>query len=145
VAPAVSGLAIVDAVVAAIGDRPIRAPGSARPAVVEPRREEDLAGRHVVVTGGGTAEPIDPVRFIGNRSTGRMGVAIAEAALDRGASVTLIVGLVAIALPSVRESSRLRRPRQCAPPSSMSSSDRMAGAGWTPSHGRAAVIDFRRG
>jgi phosphopantothenoylcysteine decarboxylase/phosphopantothenate--cysteine ligase len=91
--------AIVDAVVAAIGDRPIRAPGSARPAVVEPRREEDLAGRHVVVTAGGTAEPIDPVRFIGNRSTGRMGLAIAEAALDRGASVTVIAGLVAIALP----------------------------------------------
>ena len=55
-------------------------------------READLAGRHIVVTAGGTAEPIDPVRFIGNRSTGKMGVAIAEAALDRGAQVTLIAG-----------------------------------------------------
>jgi phosphopantothenoylcysteine decarboxylase/phosphopantothenate--cysteine ligase len=90
---------IVDAVVAAIGGRPIRAPGSARPALVEPRREEDLAGRHLVVTAGGTAEPIDPVRYIGNRSTGKMGIALAEAALDRGASVTLIAGLVTIELP----------------------------------------------
>ena len=40
-----------------------------------------MAGWHVVVTAGGTAEPIDPVRYIGNRSTGKMGVAIAEAAL----------------------------------------------------------------
>ena len=45
----------------------------------------DLEGRHVVVTAGGTAEPIDPVRFIGNRSSGKMGVAIAEAAVGRGA------------------------------------------------------------
>jgi len=90
---------IVDAVVAAIGDRPIRAPGAARPALVEPRHEEDLAGRHVVVTAGGTAEPIDPVRFIGNRSTGKMGMAIAQAALDRGASVTIVAGLVSVAPP----------------------------------------------
>ncbi len=55
-----------------------------------PARDADLAGRHVVVTAGGTREAIDPVRFIGNRSTGKMGVAIAEAALDRGARVTLI-------------------------------------------------------
>jgi phosphopantothenoylcysteine decarboxylase/phosphopantothenate--cysteine ligase len=52
-----------------------------------------------VVTAGGTAEPIDPVRFIGNRSTGKMGVAIAEAALARGARVTLIAGSVSIPLP----------------------------------------------
>jgi phosphopantothenoylcysteine decarboxylase/phosphopantothenate--cysteine ligase len=52
----------------------------------------DLAGRHVVVTAGGTAEPIDPVRFVGNRSSGKMGIAIAEEALDRGAAVTLILG-----------------------------------------------------
>jgi phosphopantothenoylcysteine decarboxylase/phosphopantothenate--cysteine ligase len=49
-----------------------------------------LAGRRVVVTAGGNHEPIDPVRFIGNRSSGRMGYAIAEAARDRGASVVLI-------------------------------------------------------
>lgn len=49
-----------------------------------------LAGRHVVVTAGGTREPIDPVRFVGNRSSGKMGVAVAEAALRHGAEVTLI-------------------------------------------------------
>jgi phosphopantothenoylcysteine decarboxylase/phosphopantothenate--cysteine ligase len=53
-----------------------------------------------VVTAGGTAEPIDPVRFIGNRSSGRMGVAVAEAALARGARVTLIAGTMSVAPPS---------------------------------------------
>ena len=54
--------------------RPIRAPDPADSAAhVEPPREADLSGRHVVVTAGGTAEPIDPVRFIGNRSTGQDG------------------------------------------------------------------------
>jgi len=99
--------AIVEAVVAAIGDRPIRRPdpadrpprlaGSAADALA--RDVDDLAGRHVVVTAGGTAEPIDPVRYIGNRSTGTMGVAIAEAARDRGARVTLIAGMVSVPLP----------------------------------------------
>ena len=92
---------IVDAVVDAVGDRPVRAlDPAARPPLVTPSREADLSGRHVVVTAGGTAEPIDPVRFIGNRSTGRMGVALAEAALDRGATVTLIAGTVSVDLPA---------------------------------------------
>jgi len=56
----------------------------------------DLAGRRVVVTAGGTREPIDPVRFVGNRSSGRMGVALAEAAARRGAAVTLIAANVGI-------------------------------------------------
>jgi len=60
----------------------------------------DLAGRHVVITAGGTAEPIDPVRFVGNRSTGKMGIAIAEDALDRGAAVTLILGHVSVDAPA---------------------------------------------
>ncbi|HEX6540713.1 MAG TPA: bifunctional phosphopantothenoylcysteine decarboxylase/phosphopantothenate--cysteine ligase CoaBC [Ktedonobacterales bacterium] len=55
-------------------------------------REGDLAGRRVIVTAGGTREPIDPVRFVGNRSSGLMGFALAEAARDRGADVTLITG-----------------------------------------------------
>jgi len=59
----------------------------------------DLAGRRIVVSAGGTHEPIDPVRFIGNRSSGKMGFAIAEAARDRGAAVTLVCGLVALATP----------------------------------------------
>ncbi|MDE2986558.1 MAG: bifunctional phosphopantothenoylcysteine decarboxylase/phosphopantothenate--cysteine ligase CoaBC [Chloroflexota bacterium] len=50
----------------------------------------DLRGRHVIVTAGGTREPIDPVRFVGNHSSGKMGVAVAEAARDQGAAVTLI-------------------------------------------------------
>ncbi|RJO62578.1 MAG: bifunctional phosphopantothenoylcysteine decarboxylase/phosphopantothenate--cysteine ligase CoaBC [Dehalococcoidia bacterium] len=53
-------------------------------------RDGDMAGKKVVVTAGGTREPIDPVRFIGNRSSGKMGCALAEAARDRGATVTLI-------------------------------------------------------
>ena len=54
------------------------------------RSRYDYAGRHVVVTAGGTREPIDPVRYIGNNSSGKMGFALAAAAADRGASVTLI-------------------------------------------------------
>jgi phosphopantothenoylcysteine decarboxylase/phosphopantothenate--cysteine ligase len=55
-------------------------------------RGRDLAGRRIVVTAGPTFEPIDPVRFIGNRSTGKMGFAVAAEAFDRGADVTLVVG-----------------------------------------------------
>ena len=91
---------IVDAAVAAIDGRPVRAPDPAmRPPVAAPIRDADLGGRHLVVTVGGTREAIDPVRYIGNRSTGRMGVAIAEAALARGADVTLIAGSVEVGLP----------------------------------------------
>jgi phosphopantothenoylcysteine decarboxylase/phosphopantothenate--cysteine ligase len=54
------------------------------------RARYDMAGRRVVVTAGGTREPIDPVRFISNYSSGKMGFAIAAAAADRGASVTLV-------------------------------------------------------
>ncbi|HET7830590.1 MAG TPA: bifunctional phosphopantothenoylcysteine decarboxylase/phosphopantothenate--cysteine ligase CoaBC [Candidatus Limnocylindrales bacterium] len=92
---------IVDAVVAAVGDRPVRqADPATRPPVVAEPRDRDLEGRHVVVSAGGTAEPIDPVRFIGNRSTGKMGVAIAEAALARGARVTIVAGRVETPLPA---------------------------------------------
>jgi phosphopantothenoylcysteine decarboxylase / phosphopantothenate---cysteine ligase len=52
----------------------------------------DLAGRRVVVTAGPTWEPIDPVRFVGNRSSGKMGFAVAAEAFERGADVTLVVG-----------------------------------------------------
>ncbi len=62
-------------------------------------RAGDLEGLHVVVTAGGTREPLDPVRFIGNRSSGTMGAAIAEAARDRGASVTLIAGAMSVTPP----------------------------------------------
>jgi len=62
-------------------------------------RGGDLAGRKVVVTAGGTQEPIDPVRFIGNPSSGRMGYSLAEAARDRGAVVTLIAGPTTLPKP----------------------------------------------
>ena len=54
------------------------------------RHEGALRSRHVLVTAGGTREPIDPVRYVGNRSSGRMGFALAAAARDRGAAVTLV-------------------------------------------------------
>jgi phosphopantothenoylcysteine decarboxylase/phosphopantothenate--cysteine ligase len=55
-------------------------------------RGRDLAGRRIVVTAGPTWEPIDPVRFLGNRSTGKMGFEVATEAFARGADVTLVVG-----------------------------------------------------
>lgn len=63
----------------------------------------DLAGRKIVVTAGGTQEPIDPVRHIGNRSSGKMGFAVAEAARDRGASVTLITAPTSLPNPTGME------------------------------------------
>jgi phosphopantothenoylcysteine decarboxylase/phosphopantothenate--cysteine ligase len=56
------------------------------------QRAQDLLGKRVVVTAGGTQEPIDPVRFIGNRSSGLMGIEIAHEAASRGAKVTLVIG-----------------------------------------------------
>jgi phosphopantothenoylcysteine decarboxylase/phosphopantothenate--cysteine ligase len=91
---------IVEAVVAAIAGRAVRAPDPAlRPPLAPVSRGADLEGRRILVSAGGTAEPIDPVRFIGNRSSGRMGMAIAEAALDRGAEVVLVAGSVSVPLP----------------------------------------------
>lgn len=64
-------------------------------ALVVPVGTQDLTGRRVVVSAGGTREPIDPVRFIGNRSSGRQGVALAQAAAARGADVTLVAANLA--------------------------------------------------
>ncbi|MFB9376303.1 bifunctional phosphopantothenoylcysteine decarboxylase/phosphopantothenate--cysteine ligase CoaBC [Kineococcus gynurae] len=63
-------------------------------------RRRDLAGRRVVVSAGGTREPLDPVRFLGNRSSGRQGVALAAAAAARGAAVTLVAAHLEVPLPS---------------------------------------------
>ena len=60
----------------------------------------DLAGRRILVTAGGTREPLDPVRFIGNRSSGKQGVAIAREAARRGAAVTLIGANLEVEVPS---------------------------------------------
>ena len=64
---------------------------------------QDLAGETVLVTAGPTHEPIDPVRYLGNRSSGKMGYALAEAALRRGAKVILVSGPTALQPPSAAE------------------------------------------
>jgi phosphopantothenoylcysteine decarboxylase / phosphopantothenate---cysteine ligase len=71
----------------------------ARLEAVVPTGERPWDGLRVLVTAGGTREPIDPVRFIGNRSSGRMGIALAAAAARRGAEVTLIAANVALPAP----------------------------------------------
>jgi phosphopantothenoylcysteine decarboxylase/phosphopantothenate--cysteine ligase len=63
------------------------------------RRRNDLEGLHVLITSGANHEPIDPVRFIGNRSSGKMGYALAKEALDRGAKVTVITGPAEVVPP----------------------------------------------
>ncbi|WP_027343372.1 bifunctional phosphopantothenoylcysteine decarboxylase/phosphopantothenate--cysteine ligase CoaBC [Hamadaea tsunoensis] len=68
--------------------------------VLAGRTAADLAGRHVVVTAGGTREPLDPVRFLGNRSSGKQGYAFAATAVARGAKVTLIAANVSLPTPA---------------------------------------------
>jgi phosphopantothenoylcysteine decarboxylase / phosphopantothenate---cysteine ligase len=63
-------------------------------------RPQDLRGVHVLVTAGGTREPVDPVRYLGNRSSGRMGFALATAARDRGATVTVIAAPTELPTPT---------------------------------------------
>lgn len=60
----------------------------------------DLVGEHVLITAGPTHEPIDPVRYIANRSSGKMGLELARAARDRGANVTLIAGPIELPIPA---------------------------------------------
>ena len=64
------------------------------------KREGDLCGLKVLVTAAGTREPIDPVRFVGNRSSGKMGYAVAQMAAERGAEVLLVSGPSALAIPA---------------------------------------------
>jgi phosphopantothenoylcysteine decarboxylase/phosphopantothenate--cysteine ligase len=136
---------IVDAVVAAIGRGPVRAPDPAArtPALASIPREADLAGRHVVVTAGGTAEPIDPVRFIGNRSTGKMGVAIAQAALDRGATVTLLAANVSVPLPDAARVTNAESTEQLRAALLPILADKAGRAGFDALIMAAAVADFR--
>ena len=70
-----------------------------------------MSGLRVLVTAGGTREPIDSVRYIGNRSSGRMGLALAAEAARRGAEVTLIAANVALDAPAGRARADGRRPR----------------------------------
>ena len=67
----------------------------AAPGAGQETPQPDLSGRHVVVSAGGTREPIDPVRYLGNRSSGRQGAAVARAAVERGARATLVAANVA--------------------------------------------------
>lgn len=73
-----------------------------------------LAGKHVIVTAGPTHEPIDPVRVIANRSSGRQGFAIANAAAEAGARVTLIAGPVALPTPEGTERTDVETAEQMA-------------------------------
>ncbi|MGH3423643.1 MAG: bifunctional phosphopantothenoylcysteine decarboxylase/phosphopantothenate--cysteine ligase CoaBC [Nocardioidaceae bacterium] len=66
----------------------------------DPDRTADLSGTRVVVSAGGTREYLDPVRFLGNRSSGRQGLALAEAAVGRGARVTLVAANVGLPIPA---------------------------------------------
>ena len=63
-------------------------------------RKADLSGEHILITAGATREPIDPVRFLSNHSSGRMGFALARAARARGAEVTLVAGVTSVDPPS---------------------------------------------
>ena len=100
------------------------------------RKGQRLRGRKVLVTAGGTEEPLDPVRFLGNRSTGRMGYALAEAAARAGAEAVLVSGPSALADPAgvrvlrVRTALEMQRAVQ-----SESDADIIIGA--------AAVADYR--
>lgn len=75
-------------------------PAAILEAVVRAAGERDLAAEHVLVSSGPTHEPIDPVRFLSNRSTGRMGHAVVRAALRRGARVTLVTGPTDLEAPA---------------------------------------------
>ncbi|WP_374778221.1 bifunctional phosphopantothenoylcysteine decarboxylase/phosphopantothenate--cysteine ligase CoaBC [Streptomyces sp. NBC_01310] len=71
-----------------------------RGVLVRGAAEPDLVGRHVVISAGGTREPMDPVRFLGNRSSGKQGYALARTAVARGARVTLVAANTALADPA---------------------------------------------
>jgi phosphopantothenoylcysteine decarboxylase/phosphopantothenate--cysteine ligase len=95
------------------------------------------AGKRVIVTAGGTQEPIDPVRFITNRSSGKQGYALAQAALDAGAEVTLISGITHLAPPAGADivTTRSAMEMQAAVLETCPSADALIMA--------AAVADFR--
>jgi phosphopantothenoylcysteine decarboxylase/phosphopantothenate--cysteine ligase len=75
-------------------------------------KDGDLAGRRVIITAGGTQEPVDPVRYLGNRSSGKMGYALATEARDRGAHVILIAGPTTLPVPYGVEFYRVETAQQ---------------------------------
>lgn len=99
------GVTVVEPVVGALASGEVGSGRMAEPetiveALAATLRPTDLVGMRVVVSAGPTVEDLDPVRFLGNRSTGRMGYAIAQAARDRGAEVTLVTGPTHLAPPA---------------------------------------------
>ena len=96
-----------------------------------------LAGRRVLVSAGPTHEDLDPVRFLGNRSSGRMGFALAEAAAGMGAEVTLVAGPVALATPAGVDRINVRSARQ------MHAAMLEHAPGMDVVIGAAAVADYR--
>lgn len=99
--------------------------------------KRDLSGEHVLITAGPTVEDLDPARFITNRSSGKMGYALAEAARDRGARVTLVSGPVNLAAPTGMEVIPVRSTRD------MYDAVMQRLEGVTVYIGAAAVADFR--
>ena len=97
----------------------------------------DLAGRRVLVAAGPTREPLDPVRYLSNRSSGRMGLELARAALDRGAAVTLVLGPTDLAPPAGAAVVRVETALE------MREAVRSAAAGADAAVMAAAVADFR--
>ncbi len=81
-------------------------------ALTAPKQKQDLDGEVILITAGPTQEPIDPVRYISNRSSGKMGYALAEAALNRGARVILVSGPVSIPAPVRIELTSVRTARE---------------------------------
>ncbi|MBY0135452.1 bifunctional phosphopantothenoylcysteine decarboxylase/phosphopantothenate--cysteine ligase CoaBC [Paracoccus yeei] len=103
--------AIRDAILAALGrDRPLRLPPEA--VVSLPPAQGRLSGHHVIVTSGPTHEPIDPVRYIANRSSGAQGTAIAAALRDLGARVSFVTGPAEVPPPEGVEVIRVETARQ---------------------------------
>lgn len=100
-------------------------------------KSQDYAAEHVMITAGPTVEDLDPVRFITNRSSGKMGYAMAEAARDRGAQVTLISGPTKLQAPAGIETVNVRSTRE------MYEAVRSRLAETTVFIGSAAVADFR--
>jgi phosphopantothenoylcysteine decarboxylase/phosphopantothenate--cysteine ligase len=94
------GPAVGDQACGDIGSGRMLEPHELRDALVASFGHQSLAGLRVLVSAGPTYEDIDPVRFIGNRSSGRMGFAVAEAAAQAGAEVTLVAGPVGLATPA---------------------------------------------
>lgn len=91
-----------------VGDGRLAEPGTIADRVVHiVSRVKDMVGETVLVTAGGTREPIDAVRFIGNRSSGKMGMAVAQAARDRGATVIVIHAAITASLPMGCEAVRV--------------------------------------